>query len=130
MSKTANTNTAAKINEQINTAELAAAYKRIEVTDNADKTETYDITIEFLRKHGGSPWRKVKLVEGLTAEQAAVAACVLRAYCIEETRNIDMKDHLPNPDADKKPVAVKRKPRYNRNHNKPTAKATLKTEAV
>lgn len=130
MSKTANTNTAAKINEQINTAELAAAYKRIEVTDNADKKGTYDLSVEFLRKLNGSPWRKSKLVEGLTAEQAAVAACVLRKYCVEETKQVEIKDHLPNPDADKKSVAVKRKPRYNRNHNKPTAKATLKTEAV
>jgi len=111
MSKTANTNTAAKINEQINTAELAAAYKRIAVTDNADKNGTYDIAVEFLRKHGGSPWRKAKLVEGLTAEQAAVAACVLRAYCIEETRQIDVKDHLPNPDRNEKPAkAYKPKP--------------------
>jgi len=100
MSKT-NTNTAAKINEQINTAELAAAYKRIVVSDSAAKKGTYDIAVEFLRKHGGSPWRKAKLVEGLTAEQAAVAACVLRAYCIEEMRQIDVKDHLPNPDAKK-----------------------------
>ena len=128
MSKT-NTNTAAKINEQINTAELAAAYKRIVVTDNADKKGTYDISVEFLRKHGGSPWRKAKLVEGLTAEQAAVSACVLRAYCIEETRQIDVKDHLPNPDA-KAPVANRKRPRYNRKHNKPTAKSTIRTEAV
>ena len=101
MNKT-NINTAAKINEQINTAELAAAYKRIVVSDSAAKKGTYDIAVEFLRKHGGSPWRKAKLVEGLTAEQAAVAACVLRAYCIEETRVIDVKDHLPNPDTKKK----------------------------
>ena len=123
------TNTAAKINEQINTAELAAAYKRIVVTDNAAKKGTYDLAVEFLRKHGGSPWRKAKLVEGLTAEQAAVAACVLRRFCVEEKKQVDIKDHLPKPD-DKKPVAVKRKPRYNRKHNQPTAKATLKTEAV
>lgn len=100
MSKT-NTNTAAKINEQINNPELAAAYKRIVVTDSAAKKGTYDIAVEFLRKRGGSPWRNAKLVEGLTAEQAAVAACVLRAYCIEEMRQIDVKDHLPNPDAKK-----------------------------
>lgn len=129
MSKTANTNTAAKINEQINTAELAAAYKRIVVTDNA-VAGLYDIAVEFLRKHGGSPWRRAKLVDGLKEEQTVAAVYVLRAYCIEEMRQIDVKDHLPNPDADKKPVAAKRKPRYNRKHNKPTAKATLKTEAV
>ncbi len=104
------TNTAAKINEQINTAELAAAYKRIAVTDSAAKKGTYDIAVEFLRKHGGSPWRKAKLVEGLTAEQAAVAACVLRAYCIEETRQIDVKDHLPNPDRKDDGKAKAKKP--------------------
>lgn len=98
MSKTANTNTAAKINEQINNPELAAAYKRIVVTDNADKKGTYDIAVEFLRKHGGSPWRNVKLADGLTMEQTVVAVCVLRKYCIEETRVVDVKDHLPNPD--------------------------------
>lgn len=129
MSKTANTNTAAKINEQINNPELAAAYKRIAVTDNADKKETYDIAVEFLRKHGGSPWRKAKLVEGLTESQTVAAACVLCKYCIEETRQIDVKDHLPNPDA-KAPVANKKRPRYNRKHNKPTAKSTIRTEAV
>lgn len=100
MSKT-NTNTAAKINEQINTAELAAAYKRIVVSDSAAKKGTYDITVEFLRKHGGSPWRKVGIAEEFTAEQAIVAACVLRKYCIEEVRVIEVKDHLPNPDAKK-----------------------------
>ena len=99
MSKT--TDTAAKINEQINTAELAAAYKRIVVSDSAAKKGTYDLAVEFLRKHGGSPWRKAKLVEGLTAEQAAVSACVLRKYCIEEKKQVDIKDHLPKPD-DKK----------------------------
>ena len=109
MSKT-NTNTAAKINEQINTAELAAAYKRIAVTDNADKKGTYDIAVEFLRKHGGSPWRKAKLVEGLTAEQAAVVAYVLHKYCIEETRVIDVKDHLPNPDRKDDGKAKAKKP--------------------
>lgn len=110
MSKT-NTNTAAKINEQINNPELAAAYKRIVVSDSAAKKGTYDIAVEFLRKHGGSPWRRFKLVEGLTAEQAAVAACVLRAYCIEEMRQIDVKDHLPNPDRNEKPAkAYKPKP--------------------
>lgn len=110
MSKTTNANTAAKINEQINNAELAAAYKRIAVTDNADKKGTYDIAVEFLRKHGGSPWRKAKLVEGLTAEQAAVAACVLRKYCVEETRQIDVKDHLPNPDKKDDGKAKAKKP--------------------
>jgi hypothetical protein len=125
-----NTNTAADITAKINNPELAAAYKRIVVTDNADKKGTYDIAVEFLRKHGGSPWRRAEIVEGFTAEQAAVAACVLRAYCIEETRQIDVKDHLPNPDADKKQVAAKRKTRYNRKHNKPTAKSTARTEAV
>lgn len=108
MSKT-NT-TAADITKKINTAELAAAYKRIEVTDSADKKGTYDLAIDFLRKHGGSPWRKAKLVEGLTAEQAAVAACVLRAYCIEETRQIDVKDHLPNPDRKEDGKAKAKKP--------------------
>ncbi len=96
------TNTAAKITEQINNPELAAAYKRIVVSDNADKKDAYDIAIEFLRKHGGSAWRNVELAEGLTAEQAAVAVCVLRKYCVEETRNIDMKDHIPVPDKKKK----------------------------
>lgn len=100
MTKT-NTNTAAKINEQINNPELAAAYKRIVVSDSAAKKGTYDIAVEFLRKHGGSPWRRFKLVEGLDAEQAAVVAYVLRAYCIEQMRQIDVKDHLPNPDAKK-----------------------------
>ena len=95
------TNTAAKINEQINTAELAAAYKRIVVTDNA-VAGLYDISVEFIRKHGGSPWRRVKLVEGLTESQTVAAACVLQKFCIEETRNIDMKDHIPVPDKKKK----------------------------
>ena len=122
-------NTAAKINEQINTAELAAAYKRIVVSDSTGKKGTYDLSIEFLRKHGGSPWRNAKLVEGLTADQAAVAACVLRKYCVEETKQVDIKDHLPNPDA-KDPVANKKRPRYNRKHNKPIAKSTIRTEAV
>lgn len=108
--KKTNTNTAAKIDKHINTAELAAAYKRIAVTDNADKNGTYDLAIEFLRKHGGSPWRKAKLVEGLTAEQAAVAACVLRTYCIEEVRQIDVKDHLPNPDRKEDGKAKAKKP--------------------
>lgn len=101
MSKT-NTNTAADITAKINTAELAAAYKRIVVSDSASKKGTYDIAIEFLRKHGGSAWRNVKLAEGLTMEQTVVAVCVLRKYCVEETRNIDMKDHIPVPDKKKK----------------------------
>lgn len=101
MSKTTNTNTAADITAKINTAELAASYKRIVVTDSTGKKGTFDLSIEFLRKHGGSPWRNAKLVEGLTAEQAAVAACVLRKYCVEETKQVDIKDHLPNPDAKK-----------------------------
>lgn len=109
MNKT-NTNTAADITAKINNPELAAAYKRIAVTDNADKKGTYDIAVEFLRKHGGSPWRKAKLVEGLTAEQAAVAACVLRTYCIEEVRQIDVKDHLPNPDRKEDGKAKAKKP--------------------
>ena len=109
MSKTANTNTAADITAKINNPELAAAYKRIVVTDNA-VAELYDISVEFLRKHGGSPWRKAKLVEGLTAEQAAVAACVLRTYCIEEVRQIDVKDHLPNPDRKEDGNAKAKKP--------------------
>lgn len=110
MSKTTNTNTAADITAKINNPELAAAYKRIVVTDNADKKGTYDIAVEFLRKHGGSPWREAKLVEGLTAEQAAVAACVLRTYCIEEVRVIDVKDHLPNPDRKEDGKAKEKKP--------------------
>ena len=109
MSMTTNTNTAAKINEQINNPDLAAAYKRIVVSDSTGKKGTYDLSIEFLRKHGGSPWRNAKLVEGLTAEQAAVAACVLRKYCVEEMRVVDVKDHLPNPDAKKEEGKAKKK---------------------
>lgn len=109
MSKT-NTNTAADITAKINNPELAAAYKRIAVTDNADKKGTYDIAVEFLRKHGGSPWRKVGIAEEFTAEQAVVAACVLRKYCIEEVRVIDVKDHLPNPDRKDDGKAKEKKP--------------------
>lgn len=104
------TNTAADITAKINNPELAAAYKRIVVTDNADKKGTYDIAVEFLRKHGGSPWRRVKIVEDLTAEQAAVVAYVLHKYCIEETRVIDVKDHLPNPDRKDDGKAKAKKP--------------------
>lgn len=96
-----NTNIAEEITKKANTAELAAAYKRILVTDNA-VAGLYDISVEFIRKHGGSPWRRVKLVEGLKEEQAVAAVYVLQRFCIEETVQIDMKDHLPVPEKKKK----------------------------
>ena len=106
--KKTDTNTAADITNKINNPDLAAAYKRILVTDNA-VAGLYDITVEFIRKHGGSPWRRVTLVEGLKEEQTVAAACVLRKYCIEETRQVEIKDHLPNPDAKKDDGKAKKK---------------------
>ena len=57
MSKTYTT-TAEAITQKINTPDLAAAYKRIVVTENEANKETFDITVEFLRKHGMTPKAK------------------------------------------------------------------------
>lgn len=97
----AKTNNAELIEKETNTDALKALFKRIVVTDSrlCDKGQeegTYNVSVELIRKKDGrTPWRCIRLGEGLSLYQAIAVARAIKTYCIESCRTIEISEHLP-----------------------------------
>ena len=97
----AKTNNAELIEKEANTDALKALFKRIVVKDSrlCDKSQeegTYDVSVELIRKKDGrTPWRCIRLGEGLSLYQAIAVARAVKTYCIESHRTIEISEHLP-----------------------------------